>query len=74
MQLKMRVTKVTKRTEQVSHRDKEPTEARFEDVELEAVAGDPFLGSAAGGARFTIDNPKQLKKLAEGSTVTVTIE
>lgn len=74
MQLRMKVVRVTKRTETVTHRGKEATEANFEDVELEAVSGDPFLGSAAGAARFTIDNPAFLGQFVEGAVITVALQ
>ncbi len=73
MQITVKVAKVERRTAKIEERGKEPRDQVFEDVSIEFVSGSPFLGSAAGGVRLTIDNPAELGKLVEGSTHVLTI-
>ncbi len=73
MQITVKVTRVDRREETVQERGKEDRKQAFEDVSIDFIGGSPFLGSAAGGMRLTIDNPAELGKLVEGSTRTLTI-
>lgn len=73
MQLTMKVAKVVRRTETVEARGEAPTPQVFEDVSLDSIAGEPFLGSATGGMHFTVDNPALQGRLREGATVVVTL-